>query len=49
MQKLSIKELEKEIIVNYKDDDDFREFLDDNIDKELIFDNHYTGSKDLKI
>ncbi len=48
MQKLSIKELEKEIIVNYKDDDDFREFLDDNIDKELIFDNHYTGSKEFE-
>lgn len=48
MQKLSIKELEKEIIVNYKDDDDFREFLDDNIDKELSFDNHYTGSKEFE-
>lgn len=48
MQKLSIKELEKEIIVNYKDDDDFREFLDDNIDKELIFGNHYTGSKEFE-
>ena len=48
MQKLSIKELEKEIIVNYKDDDDFREFLDDNLDKELNFDNHYTGSKELE-
>lgn len=49
MQKLSIKELEKEIIVNYKDDDDdFREFLDDNIDKELSFNNHYTGSKEFE-
>lgn len=48
MQKLSIKELEKEIIVNYKDDNDFREFLDDNTDKELNFDNHYTGSKELE-
>ncbi len=48
MQVLSIKELEKEIIANYREDDDFREFLDENLDKELKFDNHYAGSKKLE-
>lgn len=48
MQILSIKELEKEIITNYKEDDNFREFLDENFDKELKFDNHYTGSEELE-
>ncbi|MDU1911748.1 sigma-70 family RNA polymerase sigma factor [Fusobacterium sp.] len=46
MQILSVKELEKEIIGNYKDDDDFREFLDENSGKELKFDSHHTGSKE---
>ena len=30
MQILSIKELEKEVIDNYREEDDFREFLDEN-------------------
>ena len=50
MQILSIKELEKEIIEDYRyrEDNDFREFLDENSDKELKFDNHYTGAKELE-
>ena len=48
MQILSIKELEKEVIDNYREEDDFREFLDENSDKKLEFDSHYTGSKELE-
>lgn len=33
MQILSIKELEKEVIDNYREEDDFREFLDENSEK----------------
>ena len=48
MQVLSIKELEKDIITNLREEDDFREFLNENSNKELKFDNHYTGSKELE-
>lgn len=48
MQRLSIKELEKAVITNYKEDDDFREFLEENSEKELKFDNHSTGLKELE-
>ncbi len=48
MQVLSIKELEKEIIANYRDDENFRKFLMENSNKKLNFDNHSTGSKELE-